>query len=91
VNLFFFLLSSCITSVLPGKETSFSMQERDENPNKDGNVKNYKYRHEIKFQFPNLMPEHLHRSIGSKGSDKGKKSNWFSGVLPVFFRAALLS
>jgi hypothetical protein len=56
-----------------GERIVLLMHEIHEKPEKYGNVKNCTYRHEIKFQFSGLMPEHQHRSIGSNGSDKGKK------------------
>jgi len=71
VNFFSLIFSSSIASVLTGEETVFLIHEIHENPDKHDNVKHCTNRHQIKFHFPGLMPEHRHRSTGSKGSDKG--------------------
>jgi hypothetical protein len=60
------------------EETVFLLYEIQENPGKQNNVKHCTHRHQIKFHFPGLMPEHQHRSTGSEGSEKGKKKQ------PVF-------
>ena len=73
MNLFYFFPFLLHYKDFIGERNVLLNYEIHENTDKYSNVKNCTYRNEIKFQFPGLIPEHLHRSIGSKGSDQGKK------------------